>query len=86
MDALALLDEARAAGLKVRRDGDNLVVVGPPDAGGGATGDPSEHGAGHQPGSAGIVVIEQAADHFAAGIKTRDRVAGGVFHPRRQPE
>ena len=32
MDGLSLLEEASAAGLKVRRDGDRLVVRGPGDA------------------------------------------------------
>ncbi len=32
MDGLSLLEEASAAGLKVRRDGDRLVVRGPRDA------------------------------------------------------
>ena len=32
MDGLALLDEARAAGLEVQADGDRLVIRGPPRA------------------------------------------------------
>ena len=32
MDGLNLLDQARAAGLKVRRDGERLTIRGPKDA------------------------------------------------------
>src|SRR5690242_18513530 len=48
-------------------------------AGGGA-GNLAEHGAGHQPGAAGIIEIEQAADQFAGGIKPADRLIIGVKH------
>src|SRR3970282_2575678 len=38
-------------------------------AGGAAPGDAAEHRAGYEPGAEGIVVVEQPADHFPAGIE-----------------
>src|SRR4029079_13258515 len=47
------------------------------------SGDPTEHRAGHQAGSAGIVEIEQASDKLTRGAQTGDGLAIGVDHAPR---
>src|SRR4030088_1528428 len=42
------------------------------------SGDPAEHGAGHQSGAAGIVEIEQVADKFAGRVQAGNDVAVAV--------
>src|SRR5262249_38135640 len=49
-------------------------------AAGAGSGNLAEYGAGHQAGTAGIVEVEQAADHFAGRVKSADRLIVGVEH------
>ena len=37
--------------------------------------DAAEDGAGHEAGAAGVVVVVEAADDFAGGVKAGDRMA-----------
>src|SRR3954462_14136995 len=44
------------------------------------SGDLAKHGAGHQPGAAGIVEVEDAANKLARGVEAGDRVHVAVDH------
>src|SRR5215468_2072694 len=46
------------------------------------TGDLAEDRARHEPGAAGVIEIEQAADQLARGVEAADRLALGVDHAR----
>src|ERR1700694_5849015 len=43
------------------------------------SGDAAEDGAGYEPGAAGVVVVEEAADDLAGGVEAGDRVARCVL-------
>ena len=46
------------------------------------TGDTAEHDARHQAGAQRVVVVEQTADHLAAGVQARDGFPAGGDDPR----
>src|SRR5262252_10601241 len=52
-------------------------IAGPRRA---VAGDAAEHGAGHQPGAARVVEVEDAADQLARRVEAGDRVHVAVDH------
>src|SRR5580765_7778924 len=47
-------------------------------AGRAGAGDPPEHGARHEPAAAGVIDVEEAAHHLAAGVEPRDGLPPGA--------